>query len=89
MEQFKAKSKKIAADAQYYENAKLVSAGLTPQEKAEWNYKTAVGVAGQIKDLSLPQTYIEGRSGSNNSNLLESLIGADLAKKMMHNGTKE
>lgn len=86
VEQFKAKSKKVAADAQYYENAKLVSAGLTPQERAEWNYKTAVGVAEQIKDLKLPQTYIESGKGANGSNnLLQSLIGADLAKKMMEN----
>lgn len=83
VEQFKAKSKKVAADAQYYENAKLVSAGLTPQEKAEWEYKTAVGVAQQIKDLSLPSTYISGSEKGNNNNLLQSLIGADLAKKMM------
>ncbi|WP_235835808.1 hypothetical protein [Cognatitamlana onchidii] len=88
VEQFKAKSKKIAADAQYYENAKLVSAGLTPQEQAEWNYKTAVGVAGQLKDLNLPQTYIQGSSGNKNDNLLQSLIGADLAKKMMDNNNK-
>ena len=86
VEQYKAKSKKVAADAQYYENAKLVSAGLTPQERAEWNYKTAVDVASQIKDLRLPTTYIESGSKSGNSgNLLESLIGADLAKKMMEN----
>lgn len=87
VEQYKAKSKKVAADAQYYENAKLVSAGLTPQEKAEWNYKTSVGVAQQLKDLSLPQTYIEGGKGDN-GNLLQSLIGADLAKKMMNDGQK-
>lgn len=85
VEQFKAKSKKVAADAQYYENAKLVSAGLTPQEKAEWEYKTAVGVAGQIKDLQLPSTYIERGKSGNDGNLLQSLIGADLAKKMMEN----
>ena len=83
VEQFKAKSKKVAADAMYYENSKLVSAGLTPQEKAEWEYKTAVGVAGQIKDLQLPSTYIEGSKNGNDGNLLQSLIGADLAKKMM------
>lgn len=83
VEQFKAKSKKVAADAQYYENAKLVSAGLTPQERAEWEYKTAVGVAQQIKDLKLPSTYIEGSKNGNNGNLLQSLIGAELAKKMM------
>ncbi|WP_417799305.1 cell envelope integrity protein TolA [Tenacibaculum sp.] len=83
VEQYKAKSKKVAADAQYYENAKLVSAGLTPQERAEWDYKTAVGVAQQIKDLHLPATYIEGNKSGNSGNLLESLIGAELAKKMM------
>ncbi|MFY0630758.1 MAG: hypothetical protein JXR05_10285 [Flavobacteriaceae bacterium] len=84
VELYKAKSKKVAADAQYYENAKLVSAGLTPQEKAEWEYKTAVGVAQQLKELRLPQTYIEGgKGGSNNGNLLESLIGAELAKNMI------
>lgn len=86
VEQFKAKSKKVAADAQYYENAKLVSAGLTPQERAEWEYKTAVGVAQQLKSLQLPSTYIQGsEKGNGNGNLLQSLIGAELAKKMMSN----
>lgn len=88
VEEYKAKSKKVAADAQYYENAKLVSAGLTPQERAEWDYKTAVGVAQQIKDLRLPSTYIEGSKNGNSGNLLESLIGAELAKKMMEKKNK-
>ncbi|WP_440069683.1 hypothetical protein [Tenacibaculum discolor] len=88
VEEYKAKSKKVAADAQYYENAKLVSAGLTPQERAEWNYKTAVGVAEQIKDLQLPSTYIEGSKNGTGGNLLESLIGAELAKKMMEKKNK-
>lgn len=84
VEQFKAKSKKVAADAQYYENAKLVSAGLTPQERAEWNYRTSVDVAREIKSLKLPEIYFEGgEEGNKDSNLLQSLIGADLAKKMM------
>jgi regulator of protease activity HflC (stomatin/prohibitin superfamily) len=81
---FKAKTRKTLADAQAYENTKLVSAGLTPQERAEWNYKTAVGVASELKSLSLPSTYIEsGNSSTNNGNLLEALIGAELAKKMV------
>jgi hypothetical protein len=85
VEQYKAKSKKVAAEAQYYENAKLVSAGLTPQERAEWNYKTAVGVAGELKMLQLPTTYIESSGKSNaKGNLLESLIGAELANKMIN-----
>lgn len=84
VEQYKAQSKKVAADAQYYENAKLVSAGLTPQERAEWNYKTSVDVAREIKELKLPEIYIEGgEQGTKDSDLLQSLIGADLAKKIM------
>ncbi len=81
---FKAKTKKTMADAQAYENSKLVSAGLTPQERAEWEYKTTVGIAEQIKDLVMPEVFIEGgASNGKQSGLLESLIGADLAKKMM------
>ena len=80
----KLKTRKTLADAQAYENTKLVSAGLTPQERAEWNFKTAVGVAAELKSLKLPATYIESGSKSTNSgNLLESLIGAEIAKKMM------
>ncbi len=90
VEKFKALSKKVAADAESYQNAKLVSAGLTPQERAEWEYKTSVGVARELKELSLPEIFIEGGSSkSNDNNLLQSLIGADLAKKMMEsNGQK-
>ncbi len=83
--QFKAKTKKTLADAQSYENAKLVNAGLTPQERAEWDYKTAVYVARELKELKLPEIYFQGEQskGSNNGNLLQSLIGAELAKKMI------
>ncbi|AWX43500.1 hypothetical protein HME9304_00488 [Flagellimonas maritima] len=84
VEKFKAQSKKVAADAEAYQNAKLVNAGLTPQERAEWDYKTSVGVARELKELQLPEIFIEGSSSkSTDSNLLESLIGADLAKQMM------
>ena len=90
VEKYKAQSKKVAADAEAYQNAKLVNAGLTPQERAEWNYKIAVGVAGHLKSLNLPEIFIEGsdQSKGNNTNLLESLIGDDLAKKMMETNEK-
>ncbi|MEO0528502.1 MAG: cell envelope integrity protein TolA [Bacteroidota bacterium] len=89
VEKFKALSKKVAADAESYQNAKLVNAGLTPQERAQWDYKTAVGVARELKELSLPEIFIEGNTGSNaDNNLLQSLIGADLAKKMMESNNK-
>lgn len=83
VERFKAQSKKVAADAIYYENAKRVQAGLTPQERAEWEYKTKIGVAGQLKDLKLPSTYINGQGGSKGSGLLETLIGAKMAGDML------
>lgn len=84
VEKFKAQSKKVAADAEAYQNAKLVNAGLTPQERAEWEYKTAVGVARELKALKLPEFYIEGGGKDKaQANLLESLIGADLAKTML------
>lgn len=85
VEQFKAKSKKVAADAQYYENSKLVSAGLTPQERAEWEYRTSVDVARELKSLRLPQIYIQdANKGTSGNDLLQSLIGADLAKGMIN-----
>lgn len=90
VEKFKAQSKKVAADAEAYQNAKLVSAGLTPQERAEWNYKTSVGVARELKDLRLPEIFIEGSDQKQNEgNLLQSLIGAELAKKMIEKNTNK
>jgi len=89
VEKFKALSKKVAADAESYQNAKLVSAGLTPQERAEWDYKTSVGVARELKELHLPEIFIEGSDAKNSNNtLLESLIGADLAKQMINRTEK-
>nr|WP_299174574.1 cell envelope integrity protein TolA [uncultured Allomuricauda sp.] len=90
VEKFKAQSKKVAADAEAYQNAKLVSAGLTPQERAEWDYKTSVGVARELKELRLPEIFIEGSDSKNSDNtLLESLIGAELAKTMIEKSTKK
>jgi hypothetical protein len=69
--------------AQAEANRMKVSAGLTPQEKAEWEYKTAVGVAAELKSLKLPETYIQGSGSNNGGSILEQLIGAELAKGMM------
>lgn len=79
-EKLKAKQKKVAADAQYYENAKLVQAGLTPQERAEWDYKTSVGVAAEIAKIKFPQTMIT--ADDKGGTPLESLIGAAMAKQL-------
>lgn len=79
-EKLKAKQKKVAADAQYYENAKLVQAGLTPQERAEWDYKTSVGVAAEIAKIKFPETMIT--ASDKGGTPLESLIGAAMAKQL-------
>lgn len=83
--ELEAKAVKIEADAISYKNRQLVSAGLTPLEKANIEKEIAIGVARELKELKLPSTYINGGSGSSSQNgLLESLIGADLARKMMN-----
>lgn len=75
---------KVESDAEALKNKRLVLAGLTPQEKAEWEYKTAIGVAQHISMLTLPQIYISGENGKGgNSSILAELLGAELAKSML------
>lgn len=49
--------------AQAAANLALVKAGLTPVEKAEWEYKTAVGVAEQLSKAQMPGIVISGSEG--------------------------
>lgn len=74
---------KVESDANALKNKRLVQAGLTPQERAEWEYKTAVGVAERISAITLPQVYITGKDGKNDNSILEELLGAEFAKKML------
>jgi len=83
-ERLKSQAKKVAADAESYKNTKLVRAGLTPQEKAEWEYKTRVGVATEMAKLKLPQTVFMGsESKGGGDGLLSSLLGAKIAEGMI------
>ncbi len=86
-ERLKAQQKKVSADAKAYENAKLVTAGLTPQERAEWQYKTSVGVAAELSKLTFPSTMIIGGENSGGTPL-ESLIGAAMAKQLTTDNSK-
>lgn len=65
------------ADAESYKNAKLVSAGLSPWDKADFEMKTKIGVAEAIGKMTLPETYMSGSNGGNNS-MLEAILGANL-----------
>lgn len=71
--------------AQAEANRLKVAAGLTPQERAQIQKETAIGVAEKLADMKLPQVYIEGggKDGKNNIGLIESLIGAEMAKSML------
>lgn len=84
VEIYKAKSKKVAADATYYENIKRVQAGLTPQEKLKGDIQMNKDKWDNISKWNLPTTYFAGSSGTGKegSDLLTNLIAADYAKNM-------
>jgi hypothetical protein len=72
--------------AQAEANRLKVAAGLTPQERAQIQKETAIGVAEKLADVKFPQVYIEGgngKDGKSNLGLIESLIGAEMAKTMI------
>lgn len=57
---------KAEGEAKAAANRALVSAGLTPQEKAEWEYKTTVGVAEALSKSTtrwVPEVMVNGGSG--------------------------
>ena len=59
-----AKAELVRKEADAKANALLVRAGLTPRERAEFEMKTAVGVAAELAKLKLPSTYIGGGSSN-------------------------
>lgn len=71
--------------AQAEANRMKVAAGLTPQERAQIQKETAIGVAEKLSAMQLPQVYIAGgdKDGKGNLGLIESLLGAELAKSML------
>ena len=84
----KEEAKKIEAEgaAKAAANRQLVAAGLTPAERAEWDYKTAVGVAEALSKSQVrwvPEVMIAGQNG-NSFNPLDA-VGynylLDIAKK--------
>jgi hypothetical protein len=79
--QLEAQKTKTAADAQSYANTKLVSAGLTPQERAQFEKDTKIGVAEALAKITLPQTYMAGSSGGGQASMLESLLGVKLLEQ--------
>lgn len=68
--------KKIIAEGQAEAEANRlkVAAGLTPQERAEWEYKTKVGVAEAFAKVNLPKVVMSG-NGNNGGNTAMDAMG--------------
>lgn len=82
--------KKIIAEgqAQAEANRLKVAAGLTPQEKAEWDYKTAVGIAEALANSKVswvPSVMMNGGTSNGNNSAMDAVglnMMLDVVKKM-------
>ena len=86
-EKLRASAQKVKADAEAYQNAKLVSAGLTPQQRAELEKQIAIGVAQQVAKIKFPTTMIIS-GGDDGGTPLEALIGAAMTKQLTADTSK-
>jgi len=80
-ERLNAQKVKVKADADSYEIAKKVSAGITPEIKLKMELERDIKVAAEIAKINFPQTMIIGGEGKGGTPL-ESLIGAAMAKQL-------
>jgi hypothetical protein len=82
--ELESKKTRIDADAEAYKNSKLVVAGLSPVDRAEYEMKTKIGIAEALAKITLPATYMS--TGSNNTkgsaSMLESILGANILQNM-------
>ena len=80
--------KKIIAEgeAEAAANRAKVAAGLTPQEAAEWAYKTRVGVAEAVAKVKLPTVVMggngNGTNGSTTMDIMSLKFATDLVEKL-------
>lgn len=76
-----AKKIKAEKEAEAQANRALVAAGLTPQERAEWEYKTKVGVAEALAKSShplVPEIMMTGGDGKNGANNAMNAVGLNM-----------
>ena len=77
--------KRVIAEGQAEAEANRlkVAAGLTPQERAEWDYKTRVGVAEAIAQINLPKIVMTGGNGGSSAmEMMELKFANDLVDKL-------
>lgn len=79
-----AKKIRYQGEAEAAANRAKVVAGLTPQEQAEWDYKTKVGVAEAMSKIKLPTIVMNGseNSGNNAMDAVGLKMMTDLVDKM-------
>ena len=76
-----AKKIKAEKEAEAQANRALVAAGLTPQERAEWEYKTKVGVAEALAKSShplVPEIMMTGGEGKNGASNAMDAVGLNM-----------
>lgn len=62
-----AKKVKAEGEAEAYRQRKLVEAGLSPREKADFEMRTKIGVAEALSKIQLPKVVTAGGSSSSNT----------------------
>ena len=90
-EKAKFEKEKVIAEgqAQAEANRLKVAAGLTPQEKAEWQYKTTVGVAQALANSKVswvPEIMISGKDGGSNTAM--DAVGLNMLMEVVKKQTK-
>lgn len=79
--EFEAKVVKTNADAEAYKASRLVQAGLSPWDKADFEMKTKIGVATALSKAVFPTTYIQGGNTGNTNSLIDALLSTKLIEK--------
>jgi regulator of protease activity HflC (stomatin/prohibitin superfamily) len=79
-----AKKIKAEGEAEAYRQAKLVQAGLSPKERAEYEMKTKIGVAEALAKLKLPTYVVSGGNG----NSAWDAFGLNQMKKLVDEASK-
>jgi hypothetical protein len=69
------------ADAEAYKNSRMVAAGLTPWDKADFDLKKAQAYAEALGKIQLPSVYMVGDKGGNSSSILDALLSSKLLDK--------
>lgn len=84
-----AQATRVLADAESYKNSKMVSAGLTPQERAKIEKETAIAVAEAFSKMTTPEVMIiNGKDGKDGGGLTNALIQAEMAKQLLNKNKK-